>query len=61
VHSNALDAAVKALVDLGVVMVIATKKDGVDVGDACLANVGEAIAVEDMGVHDAVPSLTNFE
>jgi cerevisin len=59
-HSNALDAAVKALVDQGVVMVIAAGNDGVDVGDASPADVAEAITVGAMDVHDAVPSFSDF-
>jgi subtilisin family serine protease len=58
-HSNALEAAVKALVDQGVVMVIAAGNAGVDVGDAT-PDVDEAIVVGAMGVHDAVPCFSNF-
>jgi subtilisin family serine protease len=59
-HLDALDAAVKALVDQGVVMVIAAANSGVDVGDASPADVAEAITVGAMEVHDAVPSFSNF-
>jgi subtilisin family serine protease len=44
-HSNALDATGKALVDQGVVMVIAAGNDGVDVGDASLVDLDEAMTV----------------
>ncbi|KIM22429.1 hypothetical protein M408DRAFT_18182 [Serendipita vermifera MAFF 305830] len=59
-HSNALDAAVKALVAQGVVMVIAAGNDGVEVGDASPADVQEAITVGAMDVRDNVPSFSNF-
>jgi len=59
-HSNALDAAVQALVDQGVVMVIAAGNDGVDVGTASPADTAGAITVGAMDVHDAVPSFSNF-
>lgn len=59
-HSNSLDAAVKALVAQGIVMVIAAGNDGVEIGDASPADVAEAITVGAMDVRDAVPSFSNF-
>jgi len=59
-HSDALDAAVQALVAQGITMSIAAGNDGVDVGDSSPADVEDAITVGAMDVQDDVPNFSNF-
>lgn len=59
-HSNALSAAVRAFVDRGLVMVIAARNDGVDMGDVSPADVVAAIIIGAMFIHGDVPSFSKF-